>query len=269
MQIRFKRFLSVDSAKAIKAQSYGYLNGINYGAPHTFAGVGNMCGHASVGCIKVCLGKESGQAAMHKAGELNPVLISRIEKTKYFMADRRAFMAEFAFHIGKLIAESDRLGLKACARPNGSWDQRFEGIPVSVDDDLAAKLSRLTKSPVQAGSYNNLMSLFRQVQFVDYTKNASRFNKPLPPNYNLTFSLSETNESTARAVLASGFNVAAVFADELPETYLGRSVHNGDLHDLRFLDPQGGYIIGLSPKGRAAKRDQSGFVIRDYKTRNN
>lgn len=269
MQIRFRRFLSVDSAKAVKAQSYGYLNGINYGAPHTFAGVGNMCGHASAGCIKICLAVESGQAAMHKAGELNSVLRSRIAKTEYFMRDRPAFMAEFAYHIGKLYKESETAGLKSCARPNGSWDQKFESLPVAIDSNLAGLLSKYMNRPVLEGRYKNLMALFPEVQFVDYTKNPNRFAHKLPSNYNLTFSLSETNESTARAVLASGFNVAAVFADELPETYLGRPVHNGDLHDLRFLDPQGGYIIGLSPKGRAAKRDQSGFVIRNYAARNN
>jgi hypothetical protein len=34
--------------------------------------------------------------------------------------------------------------------------------------------------------------------------------------------------------------------------------------DLRQLDPRGarGVVIALSPKGRKAKRDQSGFVVR-------
>lgn len=269
MQIRFRRFLSIDSAKAVKAQSYGYLNGINYGAPHRFAGFGNMCSHASAGCIKLCLGVESGQAAMHKAGETNRVLESRIAKTEYFMRDRSAFMREFAFHIAKLYHDARESGLKACARPNGSWDQRFEGVPVDITKNLADRLAKLLDRPVNQGRFKNLMTLFPEVQFVDYTKNPNRFSKALPPNYNLTFSLSEQNEGTARAILASGFNVAAVFADGLPDTYLGRPVHDGDSHDLRFLDPQGGYIIGLSPKGRAAKRDQSGFVIRNYGARNN
>ena len=269
MKIRFKRFLSVDSAKAVKAQAFGYLNGINYGAPHKLAGFGNMCSHASNGCIKVCLGVESGQAAMHKAGELNSVLRSRIAKTEYFMRDRSAFMAEFAYHIAKLYKEAKTAGLKSCARPNGSWDQKFESLPVSIDSNLAGSLSKYMQRPVIEGRYKNLMALFPEVQFVDYTKNPNRFAHKLPINYNLTFSLSETNESTARAILASGFNVAAVFSDGLPDTYLSRPVINGDAHDLRFMDPQGGYIVGLSPKGLAAKRDQSGFLIRNYAARNN
>jgi len=67
--------------------------------------------------------------------------------------------------------------------------------------------------------------------------------------------------------LAQGVNVAAVFGNGLPETYLSHPVINGDAHDLRFLDPKG-VIVGLSPKGHKAKRDQSGFVIRNYETNN-
>jgi hypothetical protein len=52
--------------------------------------------------------------------------------------------------------------------------------------------------------------------------------------------------------------VAAVFS-ELPETYLGKPVINGDESDLRFLDAQG-VIVGLVAKGKA-KKDKSGFVV--------
>ena len=44
-----QRFFSVDSPKAVKAQAYGYLNAINYMAPASTAGVGNLCPHASAG----------------------------------------------------------------------------------------------------------------------------------------------------------------------------------------------------------------------------
>ena len=63
---KFKRFFSTDSAKAIKADKFGYLNGINYMAPHTTGGIGNLCPHSSQGCRDLCLGMYSGQAAMVK-----------------------------------------------------------------------------------------------------------------------------------------------------------------------------------------------------------
>ena len=98
MKIQFRRFLSVDSPKAVKANSYGYLNGINYGAPHKSGGVGNLCSHASAGCIALCLGEHSGQAAMSET-----VRDSRKRKMVFFMKNRAEYMAEFAFHIQKLI----------------------------------------------------------------------------------------------------------------------------------------------------------------------
>jgi hypothetical protein len=76
--------------------------------------------------------------------------------------------------------------------------------------------------------------------------------------------LSETNQKIAQGLLKRGINVAAVFANGLPENYLGATVLNGDEHDLRHTDKQGGFIVGLSPKGHRAKKDKSGFVIRNY-----
>jgi len=53
--------------------------------------------------------------------------------------------------------------------------------------------------------------------------------------------------------------VAVVFS-ELPKTYKGREVIDGDLTDLRFLDPIG-CIVGLKAKGKA-KHDTTGFVVK-------
>jgi hypothetical protein len=269
MKIRFKRFLSVESPKAVKAQGYGYLNGINYGAPSTVAGVGNLCSHASPGCISLCLGLYSGQAGMVKEGGTNKVRESRIAKTHYFMRERKAFMAEFAYHVGRLYQEAESKGFGAACRPNGAWDSAFEGISVPVDESLAERLTQYVGRTFEPGTYRNLMEAFPEVRFLDYTKNPNRFGRVLPENYDLTFSLSETNEKAARDLLARGYNVAAVFAGFLPETYLGRPVISGDDHDLRFLDPKGGIMIGLTPKGSKAKKDTSGFVIRNHEMRNN
>ena len=68
-------------------------------------------------------------------------------------------------------------------------------------------------------------------------------------------------------MLAAGGNVAVVFSEEMKRRvldwgYLGTDVVDGDKHDLRHLDPKGGHIIALSPKGSKAKADKSGFVVR-------
>lgn len=76
--------------------------------------------------------------------------------------------------------------------------------------------------------------------------------------YYLVFSRSEDNEEDCLDLLSKFINVAIVFR-ELPKTYKGYKVVDGDLTDGRFLDEYG-VIIGLRAKGDA-KKDKSGFVV--------
>jgi hypothetical protein len=132
------------------------------------------------------------------------------------------------------------------ARLNGTSDVMWERIAVEVDGKR----------------FDNIMLAFPDVQFYDYTKIPMRYRKSLPANYHLTFSQSEDNASDVAEALALGVNVAVVFdkAENIPATYKGRSVLDGDATDLRFTDVAGGHIVGLYAKGKA-KRDRSGFVV--------
>ena len=215
-------------------------------APHDTAGVGNLCPDASEGCKALCLGMYSGQAAMVSDLEngSNVVRESRIAKSQYFMDERQAFMAEMADHVRAMIRKADRENKRLAVRPNGSTDIAFERIPTDNGQPL----------PIR----------FPEIQFVDYTKNMRRVLDPnRPANYHLTFSLSETNKAEAEQVLAAGFNVAVVFGNGQPDSFMGHRVIDGTEHDLRHLDPQP-VIVGLDPKGKKAKADTSGFVVRDY-----
>lgn len=239
---------STDSPKAIKADKFGYLNAILYMAPHTTSGV-NLCPKASPACAALCLGWFSGQASMVKDLEhgRNNVRDARIRKATAFMRDRPAFMQTLIIEITKLKVRAERKGKTLCVRLNGSTDIAWEGV-------------RLPDG-------RNIFQVFPDVQFVDYTKIASRFDRPLPVNYHLTFSRSETNEQDALRLLGEGRNVAVVFETKPLHTWHGYTVVDGDTHDLRHLDPRGrygaGYVIALSPKGNKIKRDTSGFVVRD------
>lgn len=255
------RIFSLDSAKAIKAQSFGYLNAIMYMAPATMAGVGNLCPHASTQCAAACLGWTSGQASMVKHdSDLNSVRLSRIAKAQAFMRDRVAFMRRVAIAIAEASTKAGKLNLRLCVRLNGSADIAFEGVRVDVD---AATSKALAKHGfrVDVGTYRNVFEIFSEIQFVDYTKNPFRMRRAMPANYHLTFSRSESNEAESVAVLQAGGNVAAVFAGAFPATWNGFPVIDGDEHDLRHIDPRN-VVVGLSPKGNKAKRDVSGFVIR-------
>ena len=247
MRPRFTKFFSTDSAKAIKADQYGYLNAINYMAPHTTGGIGNLCPHSSQGCRDLCLGMYSGQAAMVSDLEhgTNKVRESRKAKSQFFMTDRVAFMNEMARHIRAMIRKAERENKKLAIRPNGSTDIPFERVRYGHHGQT-------------------LPERFPETQFIDYTKNARRIlDKRKPDNYHLTFSLSETNKADAEKVLAAGHNVAVVFGHGQPKTFMGYPVIDGTEHDLRHLDPSP-VIVGLDPKGKKAKADESGFVVRGY-----
>jgi hypothetical protein len=225
--------------KAIKAQAFGYLNAIHYLAPADTSGI-NVCPKASSGCKALCLGWFSGQAGI---GDDNGTRRSRLDKTRRFMRDRKAYLADIVRQIERQQGIAARKGFKLCVRLNGSSDIAWEGIRLPCG--------------------RSLFERFPDVAFVDYTKIVSRFERRLPPNYHLTLSRSEMNETECLEALARGINVAVVFADK-PATWHGFECIDGDAHDLRQLDPRGarGYVIALSPKGSKAKRDVSGFVVR-------
>jgi hypothetical protein len=148
--------------------------------------------------------------------------------------------------IARLYVKAHKLGLKLCVRMNGSTDIGWEGVRLE--------------------SGFTLFELWPDVEFVDYTKNPKRMFRFLegddwPINYHLTFSRSEENLDVCSSVLQAGGTVAAVFAGDKPSSYLGFPTVDGDKHDLIHTVP-GGHVIALAPKGRKAKRDTSGFVVR-------
>lgn len=263
----FPRLFSTDSAKAAKASGYGYLNAIHYVAPFTLGGAGNLCSHATIACYLNCLGWQSGQAAMVKDldNDTNSVRESRKLKAQLFMRDRANYMNRLARDIIALDRRAMRESLKLCVRLNGSSDIRFERIRFNLDAktlgalEKAGLLSRLTYL-----SQVTLLELFPAIQFVDYTKNHNRLGNA-PKNLDLTLSYSVENSADCVKALMAGHNVAMIFDGGLPDSFAGFPVINGDLHDLRHLDPKGGHIVGLTPKGRRAKLDQTGFIIRKGK----
>ena len=235
--------------KTVKGQKLGFITAVLYMAPHKLAGV-NLCPMAEIaGCVEACL-NTAGNPAYAQTKEKG-----RLNKALYFIENRIEFMRQMA---GELFRENKKAiekGFNFIARPNGTTDIRWENIPVDVD----AKLSKKIGKPV--GVYKNIMSLFPEIQFYDYTKIANR--KDIPSNYDLTFSYSGIikYQPFVNQAIASGLRVAVVFRDKnrIPTTFKGLPVVNGDDSDLRPLDPQG-VIVALYAKGKA-KKDMSGFVV--------
>ena len=219
--------LSTANTKTMKGEKYGYLTYIMHLAPSLISGY-QVCPKASAGCAAACLNK----AGM---GVFSNVQEARITRTKLFFEERANFMTQLATEIRKAKKKAAKEGLKLLVRLNGTSDIAFEKI--------------------RAGEYRNVLEMFPDVQFYDYTKIIGR---SVPDNYHLTFSKSESNDRDVSTAIRNGLNVAVVF-DKLPETYLGRPVVSGDDTDIRVNDPHG-VVIGLKAKG-PAKRDLSGFVV--------
>lgn len=242
---RPKQLFGTINAKTIKGEELGYKTLIVYMSPERNNTLGkNICSSATEGCANSCL-FTSGR------GRMSNVIIGRLNKTEYFLRDRNNFMLQLADELGRNVKKYNEYNV--CVRLNGTSDIPYENIPV--------------------GEYKNIMEMYPNVQFYDYTKVYSRLEKELPSNYHLTFSRAETlkNKIETEKALNLGFNVSAVFAvkdsNELPNEYKGFKVVDGDLHDLTFLhkQPKGSsaVILGLKAKG-VAKNDTTGFVIRDF-----
>jgi len=234
--------LSTNNAKTIKGKKLGYMTYIMYLAPYTQNSKGiNVCSHASKGCADACL-VGSGFGGIYEN-----VYKGRVKKTEYFISSRIEFLFQLKSEIEKIIKKSNDKFIPVF-RLNGTSDLPFE------------------KYRVFDGG-KNIFELFPDVQFYDYTKNYLRFNKVLPSNYHLTFSLSETNLEKSLEILKKGFNVAMVLTKVVSSLY-GYNVVNGDLDDLRFLDVPNS-IVGLrykkiTGKGGAEKNKralESGFVV--------
>ena len=219
--------------KTIKSEKVGVLTGIIYMSPYNLSGK-NVCPGASAGCAAACL-NTAGRGAM------NVVQAARLKKTQRFFQDRQQFLWDLVNEISALRRKAKAKGLKAAVRLNGTSDLPYERYKIR-------------------DTGKNIMQLFPDVQFYDYTKLENRIvGQQLPANYHLTFSRAEDNDHKLAAVLEHT-SAAVVFSGELPETWRGYPVIDGDEHDARFTDAGAGVIIGLTAKGKA-KHDTSGFVV--------
>ena len=207
---------------------------ILYMAPANIVDGLNLCPFASDGCKKSCL-YSAGR------GKFSNVQLSRINKSKFWGFDRANFYLQLANELLIIHDKAIKKDIKIAIRLNGTSDidhldllQRYSGI-------------------------NFLDSFYNDLLFYDYTKNYNHIRKYQGSNYKITFSRSEVNELDAYRTLKDGGNVAIVFKDELPATWNGFEVINGDLTDLRYFDPVN-VVVGLKAKGEA-KKDVSGFVV--------
>ena len=208
-----------------------YITAIMHLLAHKISGK-DLCGSSTEGCRQDCL-------IYQGRGKFSNVFKGRMRKSRMFIENKTLFMDTLIQDIEKLIRKCEKLGKKPAVRLNGTSDLPFENI-----------------------KYNgkNIFELFPNVTFYDYTKNWKRDVSDIP-NYSLTYSRSEkTEDRTLLRRVKTGQNVAVVFrSKDIPKVWKGLNVFNGDITDLRFLDPKN-VIVGLYAKG-SAKHNHTGFVV--------
>jgi len=226
------KLLNAGNYKTRKGEKYGWKTYGLHLAPYNLSGK-NVCSSATVGCSTACL-NTAGRGIMHSVQD------ARVKKTRRFFEDRDGFLQQLYKEIKSSIKSATRKQINSCFRLNLTSDLPWE---------------------------NMVVKHFPESQFYDYTKHLKRFVRflegKLPANYHLTYSRSEeTPDTLVKSLCASGGNVAVVFRDHLPETWLGIEVIDGDDSDLRFQDGKG-KIVGLLEKG-LAKKDETGFVVEPW-----
>jgi hypothetical protein len=233
-----KNLLSKGSTNA-KTSKNDIKTFILYLAPHNlnYKGI-TLCKDATKGCIDACL-NTAGR------GAFSNVQFSRINKANFYVSDKKVFLAQLLKEIKKEIKKASDKNEKIAFRLNGTSDIDFLYL---LDKHF---------------NFNVDLLQYDKVYFYDYTKSLARAKRYQNyRNYTLTFSKSESNEKETNDALNLGINVAAVFSNDLPKTYKGIKVVDGDKSDLEMINFKN-VILGLKAKGKARK-DTSGFVINNY-----
>ena len=241
------KILSTGNPKILKGLKQGFNTYILHLAPADLSGH-EVCPKRTLGCTLACLNK-AGRGGMFKKGEsTNMIQEARIRKTKALFDNRTSFMADLVKDIELGIKQSAKKGLVPVFRLNGTSDLSFEKYEV-----------------IRAGKlFRNVFEAFSDIQFYDYTKVLGRKITNIP-NYHLTFSAADGNDTDVAKAITQGYNIAVVFGvkktEPLPTEYSGLPVINADEHDLRFIDSADGrqVVAGLYAKG-PAKKDTTGFV---------
>jgi hypothetical protein len=204
-----------NSTKHEKAFKFDELVYTIYFAPAKMSGY-EVCPMRSDECTLLCL-NESGRNKMDT--KVNTINNSRIKKTKLFFEEREFLVRWIIDEIKSAKAKAENLGYSFSVRLNNTSDITPESF--YIDDN---------------GTKRNLLEIFPDVQFYDYTKVSKRLELVKKyKNYDITFSYSGTNMTECLSMLSNNVRVAMVF-NKVPENYMNFKVVDGDKYDMRYRD---------------------------------
>ena len=216
------------TTKHKKGFTYGELNYSLYLSPADSSGY-EVCPGRTAECTRLCL-NESGMNTMTQKVKGDVINNTRIKKTRLFVEEREFFVRWLIEEIKSAKAKATRMGYGFSVRINNTSDIDPTRLFI-VENDVRI----------------NILEIFSDVQFYDYTKVKGRIElTKLYSNYDITFSYTGYNLEECLDLLSKGTRVAMVFM-KVPETYLGYKVIDGDLFDGRFKDEKN-VIVGLKFK---------------------
>jgi hypothetical protein len=224
------KLLTTTSAKIDKSQNDEWLNAIMYLDPSYNK---QVCKAKSKGCYDSCI-RSNGRLGMQSS------VTARYNRTHLYFSDYNTFMLILRGEILQLLGKAARQGKRLALRLNGTSDLDFSCV------------------------YQE----FPMVMFYEYTKRVDLLKRIVKhDNVHVTFSRTEKHtEAQIKKVIGLGVNVAVVFdapKHELPNTFMGIPVIDGDISDRRFEDKQGS-IVGLALKGRNKVKEAArvtGFAV--------
>lgn len=230
------------SMKMRLSETNGTITYCLYLAPWNLSGY-QVC-PGGLHCHKFCLNSSGHNKSdvLARGIEGSKINQGRIKRTRLFYENKPLFMQLLIHEINKTRNYAKKHGMEFSVRLNGTSDLSPEAF-------------------VYEGK--NILEIFPDVQFYDYTKVYNRI-KLLSKynNYYLTFSYDGYNIDECKNFLIGGGNVAVVFANQemLPMKFMGYPVCDGNLWDMRYLDPKQ-HVVGLHYHVTAANYDKQGNYI--------
>lgn len=236
--------------------------GIEYNTKEINLSKINLCKNATTGCSTACTYHQGifKNALFHK----NKVKQARLKRTLKFLTQRNEFFAQLIKEINSLQRKAKRNNLKVAISLNGTSDILWEK-------------ESFTFKEVE---YKNIMELFPEINFFDYTKyNILKSRKKMPKNYHLTYSRAGMQRGSLvddwevlKDYLNKKINIAIVCTNDIKNrllsnsTYDGYLIINGDEYHNRIKDKEiqsdNGIIIILEAS-KKTDITSSGFVLQN------
>lgn len=216
------------TTKHKKGFTYNELNYSLYLSPGNTSGY-EVCPGRTIECSRLCL-NESGMNTMVQKSKGDVINNSRIKKTRLLMEDKEFFVKWLIAEIISAKKKAENLGYGFNVRINNTSD--ICPTTLTINDN---------------GVIKNILEIFPDVSFYDYTKVENRvLIHEKYSNYDLTYSYTGYNWQVCEKMLNKGIRVAVVFMD-IPTTFNGYPVIDGDLYDNRVKDDKS-VIAGLKYK---------------------